>query len=203
MYKVYNARLLDKLNLKVIKWPAQEDLLTMIPTLETGELSWFRSKIVDNEKIPSFWQFVKKSKMMVFHHGFIGGYGLIVISAYRGGLGDCVIGFVYLMEVSTPFVSFRAILSILNLKKSKLFILNGLAMIISFTIFRIFMLPALLYYYSTVVNLSFMQAVMKLPLCCKLSIVAMFLPQYYWYNLMIRAAMKVSRAILHNRKLDN
>jgi hypothetical protein len=29
----------------------------------------------------------------------------------RGGLGDCVFGFVYLMELSTPFVSFRGILS--------------------------------------------------------------------------------------------
>nr|CAD7262542.1 unnamed protein product [Timema shepardi] len=29
----------------------------------------------------------------------------------RGSLGDCVFGFVYLMELSTPFVSFRGILS--------------------------------------------------------------------------------------------
>lgn len=193
MYKVYNARLFDKLNLKAFKWPAQEDLFSLIPTLETGELTWFNSQIVDNQKMPSFWQYVKKTKLMVFHHLFIGGYGLVVISAWRGGLGDCVISFVFLMEFSTPFVSFRSILSILNLKKTKLFFINGFVMLISFTIFRILMLPALLYYYSTVVNLSFIQALMKLPLGCKLSIIALFLPQFYWFNLMIRVAVRVSR----------
>jgi len=35
----------------------------------------------------------------------------------RGGLGDCVFGFVYLMELSTPFVSFRGILSRLKVSQ--------------------------------------------------------------------------------------
>lgn len=200
MYKVYNAKLFDKLNLKAFKWPKQEDLCSMIPSLETGKLTWFKSQIIDDQKIPSLWHYIKRTKLMVFHHMFIGGYGLAVISSWRGGLGDCVISFVFLMEFSTPFVSFRSILSILNLKKTKLFIINGLVMIISFMIFRILMLPALLYYYSTVVNLPFMQALMKLPLGCKLSIIALFLPQFYWFNLMIRVAMRVS--ISHYIKLE-
>lgn len=191
MYKVYNAKLLDKLKLKSFKWPAQDDFYKMSPSLETGELNWFKSTTIDNQKIPSFWQYIKITKLMVFHHMFIGSYGLIVISSWRGGLGDCVFSFMFLMEFSTPFVSFRSILSILNLKKTKLFFINGLLMLVTFTIFRILMLPALLYYYSTVVQLTFIQALIKLPICCQLSIVALFLPQFYWFNLMIRVAMRV------------
>lgn len=196
MYKVHNAKILDKLKLKSIKWSAEQDLHNLCPSIESGELSWFRSTTINNEKIPSFCQYLKITKLMVFHHMFIGSYGLVVISSWRGGLGDCVFSFLFLMEFSTPFVSFRAILSILNLKKTKLFFVNGLLMVITFTIFRIVMLPALLFYYSTVVKLSFMQALIKLPLGCQLSIVALFLPQFYWFNLMIKVVMRVSTLFL-------
>lgn len=192
MYKVYNAKLLDKLNKKTFKWSAPENFLSLIPTTSSGELNWFKTLTINDENIPSFVEYMKITKLMVFHHMFIGSYGLIVISSWRGGLGDCVFSFIYLMEFSTPFVSFRSVLSILNLKKSKLFVINGLLMLITFTVFRILMLPALLYYYSTVVNLSFLQALIKLPLGCQLSIVALFLPQFYWFNLMMRVALRVS-----------
>lgn len=194
MYKVYNAKLLDKLNLKSFKWSSKENFYNLSPTLESGELTWFKSTTIDNQTLPSFWQYIKITKLMVFHHMFIGSYGLIVISSWRGGLGDCVFSFMFMMEFSTPFVSFRSILSILNLKKTKLFFINGLLMLLTFTVFRILMLPALLYHYSSVVNLTFIQALMKLPLGCQLSIIALFLPQFYWFNLMIRVAMRVSWA---------
>lgn len=192
MYKVNNAKLLDKLNLKSFEWQAQKNFYNMSPSLNSGELNWFKSTKIDNQSIPSFWQYIKITKLMVFHHMFIGSYGLIVISSWRGGLGDCVFSFMFLMEFSTPFVSFRSILSILKLKKTKLFFINGLLMLITFTIFRILMLPALLFHYSTVIKQTFVQALINLPLGCKLSIVALFLPQFYWFNLIIRVAMRVS-----------
>lgn len=192
MWKVYNAKILDRLNLKTFQWSATDDYFSMIPTTSSGELKWFKTMTINNEKIPSFIDYIKIAKLMVFHHMFIGSYGLIVISSWRGGLGDCVFSFMFLMEFSTPFVSFRSVLSILNLKKSKLFFWNGLLMLITFTVFRILMLPGLLYYYSTIVNLSFIQALIRLPLGCQLSIVALFLPQFYWFNLMIRVALRVS-----------
>lgn len=191
MYIVYNARIFDKLNMKSLA--TTENLYAMIPTKRSGELSFFTPTIIDNQIIPSFWQYIKFTKLMVFHHMFIGTYGLLVISSWRGGLGDCVFSFMFLMEMSTPFVSFRAVLSIMNLKRSKLYVINGLLMLVSFLVFRILMLPTLLYYYSSIVNLSFLQAIMKLPLGCKLSIVALFLPQFYWFHLMMRAAMRVRR----------
>lgn len=191
MYKVYNAKLVDKIKSRSLSWSSDSDFFPLIPTLKTGELSFFKPSCIDNEKIPAFIDYIKITKLMVFHHLFIGSYGLIVISSWRGGLGDCVFSFMFLMEASTPFVSFRSVLSILNLKKSKIFIVNGILMLLTFTIFRILMLPGLLYYYSTIVNLPFLQALVRLPIGCQLSIVALFLPQFYWFNLMIRVALKV------------
>jgi TLC domain len=194
MYKVYNAKLLDKVKAKTSTWSKGEgDFFSLIPTLNTGELSFFQSMSINNQKLPAFIEYIKITKLMVFHHMFIGSYGLIVISSWRGGLGDCVFSFMFMMEFSTPFVSFRAILSILNLKKSKIFVINGILMLVTFTIFRILMLPTLLYYYSTVINLPFLQALLKLPLGCQLSILALFIPQFYWFNLMLRVALKVRK----------
>jgi hypothetical protein len=201
MYKVYNARIFDKMNLKALS--KAKDLYSLIPTTTNGELSFFTPIAVKDETLPSFWQYIKFTKLMVFHHMFIGTYGLVVISSWRGGLGDCVFSFMFLMEMSTPFVSFRAVLSILNLKRSKLYFINGLMMLATFFLFRILMLPSLLYYYSTAVNLPFIQAVVKLPLGCKLSIVALFLPQFYWFNLMLKAALRVNPLDNVTEKLSN
>lgn len=193
MYSVHNARVMDKLKLTTFNWSEPQSFYSMVPSLGR-ELSFFNTKTLPGgEKMISFWDHIKISKLMCFHHLFIGSYGLIVISSWRGGLGDCVFSFFFLMEFSTPFVSFRSILSILNLKKSKLFMINGLLMLITFFIFRIVMLPALLIYYSQIVNLPFLTAVMRLPLGCQLSIIALFVPQFYWFHLMIRIALRVSK----------
>ena len=117
--------------------------------------------------------------------------GLIVISSWRGGLGDCIFSFMYMMEASTPFVSFRAVLSILKMKKTKFYIINGILMILTFFCFRIVMLPLLMYQYSLVVSLSMFEAIIKLPLMCQLSILALFIPQFYWFILMLKIALKV------------
>lgn len=192
MYKVYCTRLYDKMSMKPLNMKKTDDFYSMIPSINSNELSFFTSIKVGDEKIPSFWEYIKLNKLMVFHHMFIGSYGLCVISSWRGGLGDCVFSFMFLMEASTPFVNFRAILITMNLKKSRIYIINGLLMILFFTIFRIVMLPTLLFYYSRIVNLSFIEAIIRLPTACLISIAALFLPQFYWYYLMIRVALKVS-----------
>lgn len=99
---------------------------------------------------------------------------------------------IFLVEASTPFVSFRSILSILKMKATKWYIVNGLIMLATFFIFRIVMLPTVMYWYAEVINTSYWTAIAKLPLGCKISILAMFLPQFYWFYLMLKGATKVS-----------
>ncbi|XP_070505979.1 TLC domain-containing protein 3A [Chironomus tepperi] len=193
MFIVYVTKYYDNLKLKTINWTENMDLYNMIPAVENGELKIVESFSIQNQEIPSFLEYIKKNKLMIFHHMFIGGYGLIVISSWRGGLGDCIFSFMYIMEMSTPFVSFRAVLSILKMKESKLYVINGFLMILSFLCFRIVMLPLLMYKYSLVVSLSMYDAIIKLPSMCQLSILALFLPQIYWFILMIKIALKMIR----------
>lgn len=202
MFVVYNTKIYDKMQLKLIKWDqnVKANLYSMIPSFGSGELSLFKPIFVNNEKIPSFVEYMKKTPLMIFHHMFIGSYGLIVISSLRGGLGDCIFSFMFMMEFSTPFVSFRAILSIIKLKNSKLYFINGLMMVISFLVCRIIMLPTLMYVYSTIVKLSFLDAVVGLPLGCQISILCLFLPQFYWFHLMVKGVLKVRIVNILNKK---
>ncbi|XP_026313581.1 transmembrane protein 56-B [Hyposmocoma kahamanoa] len=109
----------------------------------------------------------------------------------RGGLGDCVFGFVYLMELSTPFVSLRGILSRLHLKASKAYLINGILMLLTFFLCRVVSLPYVCLMYSRVLGLSYFEAIGSLPIGCKVSICILLLPQVYWFYLMSLGAVKV------------
>lgn len=141
---------------------------------------------------PSFFQYLKSEPLMVGHHIFIGSFGLSVIVFLRGGLGDCIFSHIYIMEASTPFVSFRSILSTLGMKKHRLYVINGLLMMFTFFVFRILLLPYLLIWYSIKINTPLLAAILALPRGCKISISILFLPQFYWFYLIVRGAMKVS-----------
>ncbi|XP_021921780.1 protein FAM57A [Zootermopsis nevadensis] len=135
--------------------------------------------------------YLTKQPVIVLHHLFIGSFGLLVIVYLRGGLGDCVFGFVYLMELSTPFVSFRGILSKLKMKSSQLYIINGLVMLVTFFFCRVVMFPYVFYLYSQLVGLSYWEALWSLPIGCKLGVSVLLLPQFYWFSLMLYGAVRV------------
>lgn len=67
-------------------------------------------------------------------------------------------GFIFMMEISTPFVSIRSILSIFGMKDSKAYVINGIVMMVTFFLCRIVMWPYLYYWYSQIVNVTFWQA---------------------------------------------
>lgn len=136
-------------------------------------------------------EYLYQQPVIVIHHLFIGSFGFLVIVYLRGGLGDCVFGFVYLMELSTPFVSFRGILSKLKMKSTQLYVVNGLVMLITFFFCRVVMFPYVCYLYSQIVGMSFWEAVMGLPAGCKAGIATLMLPQVYWFLLMMQGAAKV------------
>lgn len=75
----------------------------------------------------------------------------------RGELGDCTFGFVYLMELSTPFVSLRGILARLRLKQARLYLANGLLMLATFFVCRVASLPYVCLLYSRVTGLSYVE----------------------------------------------
>ncbi|GBP71896.1 Protein FAM57B [Eumeta japonica] len=109
----------------------------------------------------------------------------------RGGLGDCVFGFVYLMELSTPFVSMRGILSRLGMKATRAYLYNGLLMLATFFVCRVLSLPYVCLMYSRVIGKPYFEAIQTLPTGCKISISILLLPQLYWFYLMSVGACKV------------
>ncbi|KAG7303255.1 hypothetical protein JYU34_011722 [Plutella xylostella] len=97
---------------------------------------------------PSFLAYCRHDPVILLHHVFIGWFGFAVIVHLRGDLGDCVFGFAYLMELSTPFVSLRGVLSRVRQKSSPLYVLNGLVMLATFCVCRVLALPAAQWLYA-------------------------------------------------------
>lgn len=174
MYVVFNAKTIEKLkasangisnNAIQTKTPTNNNGCTSsiynneidcdtIPSLKNGQLRWFG---YSSNGTPSFMYWVSKSPLMVFHHLFIGWYGLLVITYLRGALGDCVLSFFYIMELSTPFVSLRSILATMNLKETRLYVVNGLTMVAFFFVFRICIVPYAFYWFASFANIKILE----------------------------------------------
>ncbi|XP_044261056.1 TLC domain-containing protein 3A isoform X1 [Tribolium madens] len=148
----------------------------------------------------NFFSYLQTHAVIVGHHIFIGGFGFLVITYLRGGLGDCFFGFVYLMEASTPFVSLRGILSKIGMKSSILYVINGLVMLGTFFVCRVAMFPYVIYLYARSVDLDYFSAIRSLPTGCKVSIVTLLLPQVYWFLLMVKGASQVLKGKVTKKK---
>ncbi|XP_077288128.1 ceramide synthase [Arctopsyche grandis] len=159
--------------------------------LELQNSSNFKNRNSSIDVVISFLSYCKDQPIIVMHHLFIGGFGFLVIVYLRGGLGDCVFGFVYLMELSTPFVSLRSILSRLKMKSTQLYVVNGIAMLVTFFVCRILIMPYLCFVYSRTIGLPYWEAIQGLPTGCKISISILLFPQVYWFYLMMIGATKV------------
>ncbi|XP_041972261.1 TLC domain-containing protein 3A [Aricia agestis] len=140
---------------------------------------------------PTFLAYCRHEPVILLHHAFVGGFGFLVIVHLRGGLGDCVFGWVYLMELSTPLVSARGVLARLRLQGTAAYRANGLAMLVVFLLCRVVALPLVLRHYSTVLGLGFWEALGTLPRGCLISMSILLLPQLYWFYLMSRGAIKI------------
>jgi hypothetical protein len=178
--------------LKEIKWNDKNiDLYKKVPSFENGDLTLFTSYFLQNSEFPSFIRYFVKEPVMVFHHLFGGLYGVIVVPHLRGKIGDCIISIIFLMEISTPFVNLRAILSTLKHKDTKFYLWNGILMVVTFFVFRIILLPGMLVMYSNIINKSFFRMWFDLPIICQSSIMILFILQFYWFYLMIKGALSL------------
>lgn len=59
------------------------------------------------------------------------------------------------MEASTPFVSLRGVLSKIGLKNSRIYIVNGLVMLLVFFLCRVAMFPYVIYLYAKSAGLDY------------------------------------------------
>jgi len=136
-------------------------------------------------------RFFDEKTLIILHHLLVPIIGFPALMMSRGGYGDCLLGTAFLVEASTPFVSLRVILCHLGLKKSKLYIVNGLVMLVSFFIFRVCIFPALYVWYIRTESLT---ALLNLPLWVHCAVMGLWAPQLVWFNKMIKGTIKLLSA---------
>jgi len=146
-------------------------------------------------------KFVKERPLMIFHHILVPTI-IICLLLFRNGIGDCLIGTVLLLEASTPFVSFRAILVQLNLKESGAYIVNGLLMVISFFLCRVVLLPYLYLWYANTADLSMVSTMTTVPWFCHLFTLAIWVPQLIWFQKMLLGSIKLFKKKKRNNNID-
>jgi len=136
-------------------------------------------------------QFLSDRPLIVFHHILVPIIGFPAMMYFRGGYGDCLLGTSFLIEASTPFVSLRVILVHLNMKKSMVYVINGLMMLISFFLCRVMIFPVLYWWYSTVLDISLLSTIQSIPLWVNLATLGLWLPQLIWFYKMLKGSLKV------------
>lgn len=152
------------------------------------------SVIINKQK--SFRTYIEDNPLIFAHHALI---GLVLIPMMslkysRHEPGDMMIAAALIMEASTPFVSFRSVLSQLHgMRHSRTYIVNGVAMVIAFFTCRILIYPIFYTAYGIQRNITMFQAILRTPWHCSLWMIMTLMPQLYWFRIMFIGALKVVR----------
>ena len=129
---------------------------------------------------------------MVAHHLAIGGFFTPMMTQFLDHEpGALMVASALVFEASTPFVSARAVLSHLGLKKSMAYVCNGLAMMGVFFACRLLVFPGFYWAYSARRGLGFLEGLFRTPPMCACFMTLVALPQIYWFKMMLNGAVKV------------
>ena len=76
---------------------------------------------------------------------------------------------------------------------------NGLVMLVVFFFCRILVYPFFYYVYAIWKGIDVFQALWRTPWYCMLGLVLSFLPQFYWFTLMFKGAIKMIKTRLFKK----
>jgi len=139
--------------------------------------------------------FLSIKPMIILHHILVPLVGFPTLMYFRGGTGDCLLGTSFLIEASTPFVSLRVILVHLQLKETKIYLLNGLLMLFTFFICRVMLFPYLYCCYASALGVSLLSTLASLPFWVHCIVIGLWAPQLIWFHRMLRGSLKLIREI--------
>lgn len=143
--------------------------------------------------------FLRARPLIILHHLALPLIGFPLLLSYNGKLGDCLIGTGFLMEASTPFISFRAILANHGMKSSQIYLINGVLLCVVFFQCRILIFPHIYGLYAFELNKSIIETISEnVPIICNASMLAIFIPQVYWFTMILKGAFKF---IVKNKKV--
>ncbi|XP_034404511.1 TLC domain-containing protein 3A-like [Cyclopterus lumpus] len=135
--------------------------------------------------------FLVKDRMMVVHHLALLLVFLPITVFFRRGLGDFFIGCLFVTELSTPFISMGKIFIQLGLDDTRLYRLNGVAVLLSFFTCRLLVFPFMYWMYGRQFGVPLHRVALHLPLHCNLGNLAILAPQVYWFSLLLRKANRL------------
>ncbi|XP_076048478.1 TLC domain-containing protein 3A [Oratosquilla oratoria] len=136
--------------------------------------------------------YIQKQSLMIGHHVVLVTL-LFPALVYRSQMGHFFIGCFYCSELSTPFVNGRVIISKLGFKSSRVYIINGLLMMVMFAMCRVAMFPLMycVYLSQQTKAPSHIQALLNIPAQCHACCALVLAPQVYWLTLMIKGALSL------------
>ena len=140
-----------------------------------------------------FTNYLRNCGLMIAHHIILTGFLFPALIKYSS-MGHFFAGCFFCMELSSPFVNFRIILSKLGLKKTKLYLYNGITMMIVFAIFRVVVFLYMYFMYilqMTSGGMTVLNSFLSIPLFCHLCCLLILSPQVYWLSMMINGVYVV------------
>lgn len=140
-------------------------------------------------------EFLSKNKLMTFHHlvlPLVFGPCLVM----RDVNADFFVGSLYLIEASSPFVNLRAVLRSLEYHNTRLYVVNGVVMMLVFFLCRIAIFPFLYRAYAEYKDMNVFEVPGALPIKCNVGCLILLSMQIYWFLLMVRGLLKIMNSRL-------
>ncbi|XP_022086270.1 protein FAM57A-like [Acanthaster planci] len=134
-------------------------------------------------------EFVKDHWLMILHHLGLACICLPILLFFRNDKGDFFIGCMFMTEVSTPFVSLRAIMRKIKWDKQypNLFLFVSVMLLVTFFVFRILNFPFMYWIYGRSIGVSVWEVPGRIFVKCNVISGLIFLFQCYWFLLILQA----------------
>ncbi|XP_071790326.1 TLC domain-containing protein 3A-like [Asterias amurensis] len=138
-------------------------------------------------------EFLKANWLMVLHHLGLAFICLPILLFFRNDKGAFFIGCMFATELSTPFVSFRAVMRKIKWDKKhpSLYLFVSLMLLFTFFVFRILNFPFMYWIYGRSVGLSVWQVPPTLAPKCNIISGLIFLFQCWWFYLILQAGSRM------------
>ncbi|CAD7691077.1 unnamed protein product [Nyctereutes procyonoides] len=151
-------------------WLAREYVWFLIPYM----ICDFYAMYLCEHSLTTFQNFLSKNHLMVAHHTVILFVLVPVAQRLRGDLGDFFVGCIFMVELSTPFVSLGRVLIQLKQQHTLLYKVNGILTLTTFLSCRILLFPFMYWSYAS--------------LYCNVANAFLIAPQIYWFSLLCKKA---------------
>jgi len=167
------------------------DIIAMFLTFRQ---KYYEDHPKDNSSQTLLQRFASSKNLILVHHIIIPLLGIPVSYNQNFKMGDFLFAIGFLMEASTPFVCLRRILEILGWKNSLAYLVNGLLMTFTFFWCRIFGIFYIYYIFAKEKGKTVTETITStVPFICTACMLAVLIPQIYWWILMIQGCSKFLR----------